>query len=118
MALIAGWLHSGIGTKPTSASTTAHFVTAAEAGDAAATTAGKEFTTYYPPNRGFLGASSKQTLEAGTRIDRYGGEGGHFASPAGTPMEMRALSPGARSGALNTYEVVTPFETDAGTVAP
>jgi hypothetical protein len=50
------------------------FVSAAEAGDTAATTVGREVTTYYPPNRGFLGNPVKQTLETGTRIDRYGGE--------------------------------------------
>jgi hypothetical protein len=31
---------------------------------------------------------------------------------------MRALPPGAQSAPLNTYEVVSPLESDAGTVAP
>jgi hypothetical protein len=91
---------------------------AAEVGGDAATTAGRDVTTYYPPNRGFLGASARQTLEAGTRIDRYGGEGGFFASPEGTPAAMRALRPGTDLTNLNTYEVVLPFEVDAGTAAP
>ena len=83
-----------------------------------ARTAGRELTTYYPPNRGFLGSSSRQTLEAGTRIDRYGREGGTFVSPAGTPLEMRSLPPGAGARPYNVYEVVEPFPVDAGTVAP
>jgi hypothetical protein len=91
---------------------------AAKGADAAATTAGKELTTYYPPNRGFLGHPSKQTLEAGTRIDRYGREGGTFVSPEGSPLEMRALPPGAGDRPYNVYEVVNPVKVDAGTVAP
>ncbi len=83
-----------------------------------ARTAGQKLTTYYPPNRGFLGGSSRQTLEAGTRIDRYGREGGTFVSPAGTPLEMRSLPPGAGARPPNVYEVVEPFPVDAGTVAP
>jgi hypothetical protein len=91
---------------------------AAETADAAATSVGKEVTTYYPTNRGFFGASTKQTLATGTRIDRYGGEGGFFASPEGTPAAMRALRPGTDLTNLHAYEVVSPLEVDAGTVAP
>ena len=93
----------------------------AEAAKAAANTAGtasRGLTTFYPPNRGFLGNSSRQTLEAGTQIDRYGREGGTFVSPSGTPFEMRALPPGAGARPYNVYEVVEPFAVDAGTVAP
>jgi Na+-transporting methylmalonyl-CoA/oxaloacetate decarboxylase gamma subunit len=94
------------------------FGVAAETADAAATSVGKEVTTYYPTNRGFFGASTKQTLATGTRIDRYGGEGGFFASPEGTPAAMRALRPGTDLTNLHAYEVVSPLEVDAGTVAP
>jgi hypothetical protein len=57
-------------------------------------------------------------LATGTRIDRFGGEGGTFVSPEGTPEAMRALPPGATARPYNVYEVVTPFEVQAGTVAP
>lgn len=58
------------------------------------------------PNKGFLGGWSKaETLQPGTLIDRYGGETGRFFSPAGTPLDARALPAG--SGSLNTYEVLS-----------
>jgi hypothetical protein len=48
------------------------------------------------------------------RIDRYGREGGSFVSPAGTPLEMRALPLGSGSRAYNVYKVLHPFEVDSG----
>jgi type II secretory pathway pseudopilin PulG len=82
------------------------------------TAAGKEITTYYPPDRGFFDEPTSQILDTGTRIDRYGGEGGTFVSPEGTPEPMRALPPGATTRPYNIYEVVNPIEVRAGTVAP
>jgi RHS repeat-associated protein len=46
---------------------------------------------YYPPNRGFDGQPVKTTLQPGTVVDRYGGTGGSFASPQGTPPWARSL---------------------------
>lgn len=88
------------------------------AAEVGATAAGNEITTYYPPNDGFFGEPTSQTLEAGTRIDRYGGEGGRFVSPEGTSEAMRALPPGATARPYNLYEVVNPIEVRAGTIAP
>lgn len=51
----------------------------------------KAIQTYFPPNNGFLGKATKITLKPGTIVDRYGYPGGRFASPVGTPAEMRAL---------------------------
>ena len=74
---------------------------------------------YYPPNRGFVGSPTGQTLRPGTIIDRYGGTGGSFASPQGTPIfELVGIRPGAQTKPLNTYKVVKPFEVDAGKAAP
>jgi hypothetical protein len=84
----------------------------------AGTAAGKEITTYYPSNRGFFDEPTSQVLKTGTRIDRYGGEGGTFVSPEGTPEPMRALPPGATTRPYNVYEVVNPVEVRAGTVSP
>jgi len=84
----------------------------------AGTAAGREITTYYPPNRGFFDEPTSQVLRTGTRIDRYGGEGGTFVSPEGTPEPMRALPPGATTRPCNVYEVVNPIEVRAGTVSP
>ena len=88
------------------------------AAEDAGTAAGKEITTYYPPDRGFFDEPTSQNLETGTRIDRYGREGGTFVSPEGTPEAMRALPPGATTRPYNIYEVVNPIEVRAGTVAP
>jgi RHS repeat-associated protein len=79
---------------------------------------GQRMTTYYPPNQGFVGTPITQTLAAGVRIDRIGFEGGTFASPEGTPVPMRSLSPAAQGGPYNVYEVVKPFDVQSGTTAP
>ena len=69
------------------------------------------------PDNGFLaGWSTTESLEAGTVIDRYGGETGRFFSPEGTPFEARSLPAG--SGPLNQYEVLKPFDVQAGLAAP
>jgi RHS repeat-associated protein len=72
---------------------------------------------YYPPNNGFLGQSARQWMMPGDQLSRYGSGFGRYASPVGTPIEARAL-PGGTSTVENVYEVVKPFEVDAGTVAP
>ena len=75
--------------------------------------------TYYPPHRGFHNdVSHNETLMPGSRIDRYGADGGHFLSPAGTPIEMRALSPSAEASPLSVFEVVKPFSVRAGQATP
>jgi len=78
----------------------------------------KALVPYYPPNRGFDGRPVKTTLEPGTIVDRYGGTGGSFASPRGTPPWARSLPYGAENRPLNTYEVVKPLEVDAGRAVP
>ena len=57
---------------------------------------GKELAPYYPPNRGFLGQSEKTLLQPGTKVDRFGFDGGSFVAPQGTPAPMRALPPGSK----------------------
>jgi hypothetical protein len=55
-------------------------------------------------------------------FDRYGGvpeaDTGRFASPAGTPFEMRALPKSAQSRIFTTYRVVRPFDAQTGVVRP
>jgi len=91
---------------------------AAETGVVAETRAGTALQTYWPPNRGFQGAPITEELSAGTRIDRYGYEGGTFLSPEGTPDWMRSLAPGTTSKPYNVYEVVKPIEVQSGKAAP
>ena len=72
----------------------------------------------WPENEGFLGATERVTLEKGFKIDRYGGEGGKYAAPEGTPYTERALPPGTDSFSPNVYEVIKPFEVTSGKTAP
>ena len=74
--------------------------------------------TYWPPNRGFQGASITEDLAVGARIDRYGYEGGTFLSPQGTPDWMRSLAPGTTSKPYNIYEVTSPIQVQSGKAAP
>lgn len=72
----------------------------------------------WPGNRGFLGSSSKVTLEPGTVIDRYGFRSGSLVSPQGTPFPMRALPDETLSKPFEAYRVRTALEVDGGLVAP
>ena len=72
----------------------------------------------WPPNRGFEGNPAPKTLSGGTRVDRYGYEGGTFVSPEGTPVAARSLAPGTTAKPYNIYEVTKPIEVQAGKVAP
>lgn len=72
----------------------------------------------WPHNRGFLGNPKQATLKPGTMIDRYGFEGGTFASPKGTPYANRALHPSSASKPYNVYEVVKPLDVNTGRAAP
>jgi hypothetical protein len=92
---------------------------AGAAGREAAAGGGTSLQRFYPTNNGFLGETSRKFLYAGERIDRFGGSGAsRFFSPAGTPAAARALPPVTASQPLRTFEVVKPFEVEAGAVAP
>ena len=72
----------------------------------------------WPPNRGFDGEPVTTTLQPGTRIDRYGYDGGTFVSPEGTPYSQRALAPGTESKPYTVFEVAKPVEVQGGKIAP
>ena len=98
--------------------TSTAYVTRSAAADAsqAETTA---LQSFYPPNRGFLGDTGRKFAQRGELIDRYGGsDASRYFSPAGTPRAARALPPGTADQPLRTFEVMKPFELDAGVVAP
>jgi RHS repeat-associated protein len=83
------------------------------------TTTSTALVPYYPPNNGFAGATTREFLMPGQTIDRFGGSGAsRFFSPTGTSEPARALPPGTAGQPLRTFEVVKPFEVDAGTAAP
>lgn len=72
----------------------------------------------WPPNRGFLHDPVPTTLKPGTRIDRYGREGGTYVSPEGTPFAQRALPPKQPNTPYRVYEVVAELEVRGGITAP
>lgn len=84
----------------------------------------------YPPNDGYVTGPGgrpiryEQTLEPGSRIDRYGSEYGAFLAPQGIPYTTRAIPPsnlvGEPAAGCNyfVYQVLRPFEVDAGPIAP
>jgi RHS repeat-associated protein len=72
----------------------------------------------WPPNRGFAGEPGAATLVPGTRIDRFGYDGGTFVSPEGVPYVQRSLAPGTQYKPYNIYEVMKPIDVKAGEIAP
>ena len=72
----------------------------------------------WPENLGFAGTPTEATMPVGTRLDRYGSADGSFMSPAGTPLEQRAMAPGSAAEPLRTYEVAKPLPVIQGEVAP
>lgn len=72
----------------------------------------------YPPNNGAVqGTENLEYLQPGANIDRYGSLNGTYASPAGTPLELRSLPP-SNSGILRSFEVLQPFPVQSSTIAP
>ncbi|MEU8323774.1 TNT domain-containing protein [Nonomuraea sp. NPDC048881] len=120
-SLLPGLATMGLGTTAR-AGVLAPEVLAARAstGESAARAPGKELVKVeWPANRGFLGTPVKETLKPGTKIDRYGYEGGTFVSPVGVPFAKRALPSHYESTRpYAVYTVVKPIKVDAGTVAP
>ncbi|WP_158309877.1 TNT domain-containing protein [Desulfitobacterium dehalogenans] len=57
-------------------------------------------------------------MSPGTKIDRYGYPSGYYASPVGTPAEMRALVPGSLEKPYTVYEVIKPVDTLSGQAMP
>ncbi len=72
----------------------------------------------WPPNRGFAGTPTTETLTPGMRVDRYGYDAGTFVAPEGTPIPARSLAPGTIDKPYNIYEVVKPIDAEAGPAAP
>ena len=58
------------------------------------------------------------TLDNGVLIDRYGNPGGTFVSPEGIPYEQRALALHSDEAPYHKYEILIPFDVEAGKIAP
>jgi hypothetical protein len=84
-----------------------------------ATSTSRALVPYYPSGNGFIGATTQVTLTRGTVIDRFGGSPySQFFSPVGTSMSARALPPVTATQPLRAFEVLAPFEVQAGRVSP
>ncbi|MGQ0463912.1 MAG: TNT domain-containing protein [Sporichthyaceae bacterium] len=57
-------------------------------------------------------------MKAGTRIDRYGREGGTFVSPEGTPFPQRSLPADSEKLPRSVYEVTGDLDVQGGITAP
>jgi Tuberculosis necrotizing toxin len=75
-------------------------------------------TPKWPANDGFESAPTNETLPVGTKLDRYGGDGGSFMSPEGTPYENRALPYDQSTLKYQQYEVIKPLPVKSGEAAP
>lgn len=62
--------------------------------------------------------SPPNTFQTGFKIDRYGLDLGRFASPLGTPFDMRSLPNECINLPYQAYEIVKPVEVVSGIVAP
>jgi hypothetical protein len=72
----------------------------------------------YPPGDGFMGPKVKETLKIGARVDRYGGTGGRYLAPEGTPFTRRAMPSDHEQRPRYVYEVMKPFEVEGGVSYP
>jgi hypothetical protein len=85
----------------------------------------------YPPQGGYqltpLGVPvvGPATLIEGQLVDRFGGEGGTYLSPQGTPYAARGIPPeslnpfpGGEPCNYYRYRVLKPFSVNAGPIAP
>ncbi len=75
-------------------------------------------TPYYPANNGFASDPNYEYIPAGTALGRYGGEGGQYLAPAGTPGFMLSLPGGGSQLPYTEYTVVVPLPVLSGQAAP
>ena len=72
----------------------------------------------WPPGDGSQGETSEITLAPGTLIDRFGGDGGAYFSPKGTPFGQRALPYVCDLRAYRIFRVEKSFAVTSGTIKP
>ncbi|PHB88289.1 hypothetical protein COE98_20125 [Bacillus wiedmannii] len=74
---------------------------------------------HWPPNDGFVSGTQKvETLQPGTRLDRYGNPAGSFLAPESDSFPSRALAPHSEQAPYYVYEVIDDFEVTLGKIAP
>ena len=76
-------------------------------------------TWNWPENNGFeKNTVRNETLNIGTRLDRYGSSKGSFLAPEFTPNGQRSLAPVALAAEYNVYEVIKPLPIISGKTEP
>jgi len=71
----------------------------------------------WPPNGGFT-SSSRQTIETGIIVDRYGSPSGRYAGQPGATVSERGMPQGSETKPYTKYRVVKPVEAEVGPAAP
>ncbi|MEC2072515.1 T7SS effector LXG polymorphic toxin [Alkalihalophilus marmarensis] len=73
----------------------------------------------WPPNDGFvLGTQKVETLNPGTKLDRYGNPTGSFLAPESDSFPSRSLAPHSEKAPYYVYEVIDDLEVTSGKIAP
>lgn len=73
---------------------------------------------YQPENGGAMGEWITEMSTPGQMMDRFGNEFGTYASPAGTPFEMRSLPASTDLSIKIKFEVLKPFPVQKSFIAP
>jgi filamentous hemagglutinin family protein len=72
----------------------------------------------YPGDDGFKGKPQPTKLKVGDTIDRFGKDSGTFFAPVGTPLDQRAMAPGAEKDQLTKYKILKELPVSSGEIAP
>lgn len=72
----------------------------------------------WPKNDGCDGPAKTEILNAGVRIDRYGGDYGTFFALPGTPYAERAMPYETKNLVYHIYVVLKPLSVSACKIAP
>lgn len=70
----------------------------------------------WPSNAGFA-SSTRQTVQTGTILDRFGSPTGRFLGQPGATISQRGMAAGSEGMAYTRYRVLKPFDAQVGPAA-
>ncbi len=70
----------------------------------------------WPSNAGFA-SSTRQTVQAGTVLDRFGSSSGRFLGQPGSTISQRGMAAGSEAMEYTRYRVLKPFDAQVGPAA-
>ncbi len=85
---------------------------------AESTTQNNTVAKYQPENGGAMGSWETEMTYPGQMMDRFGDKFGTYASPEGTPFEMRSLPASTDLSIKINFEVIKPFPVMKSYIAP